>query len=52
MRFNFFLQILIQIPQTEVHTENQLPSYPRSGLKVPGVDVQADICIVQADICV
>ena len=30
----FFLHILDRTPQTEVHAENQLPRYPRSGLKV------------------
>ena len=28
------LHILDRTPQTEVHAENQLPRYPRSGLKV------------------
>ena len=32
---DFFLQILDQTPQPEVHAENQLPRYPGSGLKVP-----------------
>ena len=29
------MHILDQTAQTEVHAENQLPRYPRSGLKVP-----------------
>ena len=32
---DFFLNILDRTPQTEVYAENQLPRYPRSGLKVP-----------------
>ena len=32
----FFLQILVQLPQTDVDTENQRPRNHRSGLKVPG----------------
>ena len=30
------LHILDRTPPTEVHAENQLPRYPRSGLKVCG----------------
>ena len=34
-QLHLFLHNLDQTPQTEVHAENQLPRYPRSGLKVP-----------------
>ena len=39
----FFLHILVQTPQTEVHTKNQLPRYPRSGpIELTRTDRQTD----------